>query len=143
MNKLLLILLVTITLLDAKYIRDDGKGVVLDTTTRLMWQDTMNIESKMWVDSITYCENLELASNDDWYLPNVNELLSITDNTREYPSIDGTFLYTNVSSYWSSTSHITDSTTGQAWGINFSKANSLSRSIDSELYVRCVRSVDN
>ena len=139
--KNILSLLFLVSLLDASFIRDNPKMIVLDTTTKLIWQDS-NIMYKTWGEAIEYCANLSHASFDDWRLPNVSELASIADLSKYSPTIDPSFKQITDARYWSSTTKVADTST--AWSVNFRNG-----SIDSpaekssDFYVRCVRSINN
>ncbi len=61
---------------------DNGDGTITDSATGLMWQQSDNGNGLNWEDSLKYAENFELASFDDWRLPNAKELQSIIDYTR-------------------------------------------------------------
>jgi hypothetical protein len=107
---------------------DNGDNTVTDTATGLMWQqlevvDELNAVSPMtWEEALSYCETLELAGYDDWRLPNINELQSITDYEKAVsandPAIDTGFFPNAVPDiYWSATTYI-DHTEG-AWTVSF------------------------
>jgi hypothetical protein len=100
----------------------DGTNCVTDNLTGLMWTRNVNIDaangggSKVWLDAISFCENLEYGGFSDWRLPNIKELQSLTDFSRRNPALcntAGTGLweendpFTGVSTesggYWSST----------------------------------------
>ena len=98
---------------------DNGDDTVTDTCTGLMWQqDTADIPADAddiveWCDALTYCETLTFATHSDWRLPNVRELHSIVDFSREdpaqpgiIPAIDPVFtaLPNGGRPYWGSTS---------------------------------------
>ena len=59
--------------------RDDTNGIVTDANTQLQWQDNYSHYAS-WQDAINYCEALSLGGEDDWRLPNINELISIIDH---------------------------------------------------------------
>lgn len=61
---------------------DNGDGTVSDTATGLMWQKADDGTGKNWEEALHDAETLELASYDDWRLPNARELQSIVDYTR-------------------------------------------------------------
>ncbi len=61
---------------------DNGDGTINDLATGLMWQATDSGEGMDWESALNYAENLELAGNSDWRLPNIKELQSILDYTR-------------------------------------------------------------
>ncbi len=155
MKKTLLTLLAFSTMTFADFTRN--LNIVTDNTTGLMWQDDSVVASTYttWQGAIDYCEALELSGYTDWRLPNINELRSIVDISREdgEPTISIVFQNTyhkinySVSNYWSSTtkSNLTD----VAFRVNFAsigfvtlalKNNNYTSSINpGENRVRCVR----
>ena len=59
-----------------------------------------------------------LCGTQDWRMPDVNELLSIVDNSLSYPSIDTAYFpNTNTSFVWSSSPNANNS--GSAWNVDF------------------------
>ena len=107
-------------LLDIRFV-DNGDGTVTDNCTGLMWeQKTSDIDGDgqvsrfdlnfpggdqaKWQDSLQYCDNLNFAGYDDWRLPNIKELFSLTDFGRNNPTIDPIFEAGASALYWSSTS---------------------------------------
>lgn len=90
-----------------------------------------------WDSALSYCENLSLAGNTDWRLPNRKELQSLVDYERYNPALDATYFPgVNSSYYWSSTTNASDS--GDAWEVSFYNGNSdyFKTTLN---YVRCVR----
>lgn len=100
---------------------DNGDGTVSDSATGLMWQKTDDGMERSWEESLTYAENLELASYTDWRLPNAKELQSIVDYSRSpqttnSPAIDPVFETTEINDpegnsgqypfFWTSTTHL-------------------------------------
>jgi len=99
---------------------DNNDGTISDLATGLMWQKTDDGISKDWKTSLSYAENLELASHTDWRLPNAKELQSIVDYTRSVqttnsPAIDPIFETTEIKDpngkkqypyFWTSTTHL-------------------------------------
>jgi hypothetical protein len=123
----------------------NGDGTVTDTTTGLMWQQGEN-DIKSWGDALSFCNNLVLPltnSYEDWRLPNIRELESLTDDTR-YPAINKAFFPEAYESdwietyYWSSTTYTSD--TIVAWAVRYDGAASLTNNKGANVYVRCVRS---
>jgi len=124
-----------------EYTRDDEKNIVTDLATGLMWQDDSDVGSieKNWEDAKTYCSGLTLGGYSDWYLPSIEELVSITDKGRDNPAINPIFQNVDTGSYyWSSTTNA--NYTDVAWsvvfkfgGINYYCGKKNSR------YVRCLR----
>lgn len=88
-------------------LEDNGDGTATDWGTSLMWEQHGNdhVPRGYWESALDYCEELSLAGHDDWRLPNVNELTSLVDFSRNDPSINTDFFPVTVSDYyWSSTS---------------------------------------
>jgi hypothetical protein len=52
-------------------------GGMLDPETGLCWQVPWAEERMLWLDAIDYCDGLELAGYDDWYLPDIEELITL------------------------------------------------------------------
>ena len=148
----------------AGFSRDDRLEVVKDDIYRLMWQDQQFMDSSAtlsplsammgnkykemtYAEAVKYCENLNFAGFDDWRLPTVNELLSITDDTRFKPAINKAFknvaYETNdkgeksYSWYWSSTKSA--SVSSGAWIVYFRGGNDNWGGVSSRSFVRCVR----
>ena len=148
----------------AGFSRDDRLEIVKDDIYRLMWQDQKFMDSsatlstlsamgdkynnKMtYAEAVKYCENLNFAGFDDWRLPTVNELLSITDDTRFEPAINESFkniaYETNVKGekiydqYWSSTRYAYGSS--NAWLVSFRFGDAYWSGVSYRNFVRCVR----
>lgn len=73
----------------------EGKNVVEDLNTKLMWQQEIPEGLYLWEDASKYCEDLNYAGFDDWRLPRPEELLSIVDSGRIDPALD-TDLFTKM-----------------------------------------------
>ena len=116
---------------------DNGNGIVTDSRSRLMWQQGES-EEMTWGSALSYCEGLSLGGHTDWKLPNVKELESLMDDTRDIPTIDTTFFPGALSTkYWTSTTENTATTWARSvdftWGYVQGSAKSSSDN------VRCVR----
>ena len=132
----------------AGFSRDNRLGVVRDDIYKLMWQDD-NLPDKM--DNYKaegYCEDLIFAGYSDWRLPTVNELLSITDDTRYNPAINKAFKNVayetndkgekNYDQYWSSTKVVDG--WHSAWKVDFENGyDSWDNVALYKFFVRCVR----
>ena len=114
-----------------------SNGVVTDSRTGLQWQQQDDGQTRNWEGAISYCEGLPLAGHNDWRLPNVKELESITDDSRYTPAIDPVFTSTAASNYWSSTTYAVNS--GNAWIVHFSYGYVYDGSKSDFASVRCVR----
>jgi hypothetical protein len=114
--------------------------IVTDSKTKLMWQDNADASSitRNWQGAIDYCEALNFGGYTDWRLPNINELKSITDRTRNNPAINPAFVnVTTNNNYWSSTS--ISGYTNNAWVVGFYYGGVDNYYKDNNGYLRCVR----
>jgi len=118
---------------------DNGNGTVSDSRTGLMWQQD-DPGSMNWISALNYCQNLQLAETNDWRLPNVKELESITDDGRHNPSID-TYYFPGAQTYdyWSSTVFVSDPY--YVWFVGLEPIWGSVNTSDRKFpyYVRCVR----
>ena len=148
----------------AGFDRNNRLGVVKDDVYKLMWQDSygkdmsplvipsieeQNSHDKLvtYAEAVRYCDDLNFAGFDDWRLPTVNELLSITDDTRFNPAINKAFKNVayetndkgekNYVWYWSSTGRADDSS--RAWVVYFRDGVGSWSSVSNRGFVRCVR----
>lgn len=137
MKKTLMTLMAIATLAQADFTRDDATSIVTDNKTKLQWEDYTKNNASRWDGAIARCEALSLGGYDDWRLPNINELKSIIVDTKVAPSIDGAFVNTSTSSYWSSTTSVDRS--DYAWIAFFSNGTVGRNGKDYSNYVRCVR----
>jgi hypothetical protein len=90
-----------------------GYPVVVDAATGLVWQGCAVGQAggdcagsaywPLWQDALDDCQDLTWAGFTDWYLPNVDELRSIVDDRRGYPSIDADAFPATGADFWSST----------------------------------------
>lgn len=99
-------------------IKRDG-DVVTDNGTTTVWQDSSETASLLhnYEESVKYCKDLSLGGKDDWYLPTIEQLLTITDKTTSNPSIKKEFKNTVSDAYWSSTIH--PSHPDRVWFVHF------------------------
>jgi len=126
--------------------RDDRLGVVKDDIYKLMWQDGDLSPHEMTHDeAVHYCENLNSAGFNDWRLPTIKELLSITDDTRFEPAINKAFKKVAYETtdhrgerwYWSQTKSAGASSS--VWVVNSNDGFVGWRDVSSRRFVRCVR----
>ena len=119
--------------------RDDAKNLVIDKNTGLMWQDDLNAKTirKNHKDAKQYCRSLVFAGYDDWYLPRVKELKSITDITKHNPSIKKGFKNIVSGHYWTSSPNLSD--TVNVINVDFMSGHSYHSNRKGQAYVRCCR----
>jgi len=118
---------------------DNHNGTVTDNITSLMWQENGYQHGLTWEQAISCCEYLDLGSREDWRLPNIKELNSLTDRSRLNPAIDlVSFPDTAFYLYFSSTTVMSD--TGLAFVLNFYNGETGGGYKTYTLYyTRCVR----
>lgn len=121
-----------------KSFTDNNDGIIQDNETELMWQKEQT-DTFDWNSAITYCENLSLSSFDDWRLPNIKDLESITEDVDfEIPVNSDYFPYSGQNKYWSSSTYQSDTT--QAWFVDFKGFGSILSYLKTTYYnVKCVR----
>jgi hypothetical protein len=136
---------------------NDAQPVVTDNVTGLDWQGcldgmtgdqgdcTGSFNTPQWLGALTSCEELIWAGHEDWYLPNIKQLHSITDNRGGNPTIDtNIFPGQSPAEYvcWSSTTCI--QATDKAWVLVFTEEGQITcgnynvKDMDGRP-VRCVR----
>ena len=122
---------------------DNGNGTVTDNNTGLMWQQDDAPLLMDWEFAIFYCDELSLGGYSNWRLPNIKELVSLTDDTLYNPAIDTNFFPNIVldeygdAYYWSSTTRPTGGP--RALTVNFGDGESHSSNKENSLRGRCVR----
>jgi hypothetical protein len=106
---------------------DNGDGTVSDNSTGLMWQQIPRTESFTYDDAVAYCDTLVINGYDDWRMPSLKELFSISDFSAGWPYIDTTYFklsfdeITKDEQYWSSNRYVGVTVEGQgnaAFGVN-------------------------
>ena len=112
-------------------------GTVRDTRTTLIWQRAISAELYSRNAAASYCAGLSLAGT-GWRLPQVSELLTLVDRTRNQPAIDATaFPATPVTWFWTSTPYAPDLAKG--WRVDFGIGYSNGFELGTAARVRCVR----
>lgn len=138
MKTLFLLFCLFAVIANGDVMRIDSKEVVIDTNTKLMWQDSRDVErvNQHWGGAKEYCENLIFAGYSDWRLPIMDDFFSIRDEKRKSIAITAGFKNVTPNQYWSS-SNVYDS--GYAWNMNFENGDDSVQLKSSNFYVRCVR----
>lgn len=108
--------------------QDNGNGTITDLNTGLMWQEIPVSDGFTWQDAVDYCEELELAGYDDWRIPSLKELFSISDFSSGWPYLDTAYFSMSHSGqvdkseqYWSSNAYVGFTEEGRdnaAFGVN-------------------------
>ncbi len=113
-------------------------GVTMtDTVTGLEWQKA-TMGPMTWKQALAAAEDLILAGESDWRLPDKNELRSLVDYSRYFPAIDPVFAATTKPSYYWSSTTCTKSPYG-AWLVHFYHGNVNYDNKSAAYYVRAVR----
>lgn len=92
---------------------DNKNGTTTDQLTGLIWQQ-IPTDSMTWEQALITAENLVSGGSNEWRMPNIKELQSISEVGIYNPSINKTY-FNGISTawYWSSTSLANQST--KAW----------------------------
>ena len=111
---------------------------VFDNKKNLMWQDDEEVflQDELVMAQV-YCDELILNSYNDWYLPSIKQLQTITDITNPKGSIRKEFQYFKEEKYWSNTPFAKDK--NQYWYVDFKTGKSMYHSKDEKNFIRCVR----
>ncbi len=125
---------------------DLGNGIIKDNLTNLFWQKcsagqsgancaTGSAGTYTWANAKAYCAGLSLEGK-TWRLPEITELLTLTDLSRTNPAINtGFFPATAADWYWSNT--VVAGDPSDSWDVDFYYGYSyLSQTVTSR--VRCV-----
>ena len=84
---------------------NNGNGTITDNLTGLVWQKVPNTNALTWEDALNYAENLSLAGENNWRLPNIKELQTLAEVSLTNPCINTNFFaVSGAKKYWSSTS---------------------------------------
>jgi len=79
-------------------------GSIIDKRTNLEWFATPSPDSIPWEQALEFSEQSNMGSHDDWRMPNIKELFSLTSQAHSSPSIHPIFGITSTNTmYWSST----------------------------------------
>jgi len=122
---------------------DNGDSTITDNITGLIWQKYPSTDTLSWNAALYYADSLYCGGEHDWRLPNIKELGSINDESRNAPSIDISYFPNIVASrYWSSTTQFNQ--VGNAWFNDFQNYGITSYYSKSKAYhVICVRGYTN
>lgn len=122
---------------------DNKDGTITDLVTQLEWQQTPDVLTKTWEESLLYAENLMFASKTDWRLPSIRELQSISDESCGSPSVNNTIfkLLNTQRKFWSSTTLIAkDPSKAWFWDTQFGITTYDLKTIAN--FVLCVRTAN-
>jgi len=107
---------------------DNGDGTVTDNVTGLTWEQSPNSGPSSWPQAQEYCEALSLGGQEDWRMPSLKELFSISDFSAGWPYLDTTYFDLTVNDsiskdeqYWADNYYVGKTVQGQydaAFGVN-------------------------
>ncbi|MEA1952855.1 MAG: DUF1566 domain-containing protein [Campylobacterota bacterium] len=117
------------------FIRDNG--IVKDISTNLKWEDN-NASTRVatFINAVEYCNELVIGDEENWRVPNMNELLSITDYAKEPINITDAFENASDYYYYSSTHGETNSS--QYWVVDFDNGGGTYQLSERNYNIRCV-----
>jgi hypothetical protein len=99
---------------------DNNDSTITDNLTNLVWQKFPNTSMQTWEQALSFSENLILANNTNWRLPNIKELQSLNDESVIQPSVTSPyFANLGVKKYWSATSLPNQTTKAWYWDTQF------------------------
>lgn len=141
---------------DEMIYQDNGDGIVTDRNTGLMWQQTPSSDDFIWQGAVEYCEELVLSDYDDWRLPSLKELYSISDFGLGWPYLDTDYFdlasgqVTKDEQFWSSNYYVgltVEGGSASAFGVNHVTGHIKAYSAEASgpvggKYVRAVRGGD-
>ena len=113
-----------------------ANGTVLDTQTKLTWQQVSPAAQYSLSDATDYCAGLSLNGG-GWRVPGIGELQTLVDDSAN-PSIDGvTFPMTPSEYFWSSSVVVADP--ARFWTCFFANGSTYSFFVTTAKNIRCVR----
>ena len=84
--------------------RDNGDGTSTDQLTGLTWLKSLQRDTMSWEQALWLADSTTAAGKDDWRLPNIKELQSVSDQTLVLPCISNKLLsFTGNHKFWSAT----------------------------------------
>jgi hypothetical protein len=112
--------------------------IVEDNVTRLVWQRGSSPARLTHAEAVAYCQQLEAGACDDWRLPSMIELVSITDLSVQSPAINQVaFPNTPPDLFWTATPFAAGAT--EAWIVSFAYSDPNRDALTTSWYARCVR----
>lgn len=112
---------------------------VLDRTTKLTWQRTLDGTLRTQEEAETYCSGLSIAGA-GFRLPTVKELQTIVEVSRHAPALDTNAfpgILGSSSMHWTSSRYAKDDS--NAWYVQFVDGSVYWKPVSERIYVRCVK----
>ncbi len=101
--KFIVIIAILASWLFGDFTRDIWLETVYDSETGFTWQDNEAVSAYTSSWTRYYCEDLDFADKQDWRLPSIDELETLSDTQYELPAISPIFQNVGSHVYWSST----------------------------------------
>src|SRR4051812_45424482 len=118
-----------------------SSGTVLDTKTRLVWQQPFAPSAMTWAAAKSYCAGLGTTlGGSGWRLPTIKELQTLVDvSVATGPSIDANYFpNAGTGNFWSATPSTADTTA--VWVLSFNASGGEGQAgMSGTAGVRCVR----
>jgi hypothetical protein len=119
-------------------------ATVRDRTTGLVWQQQALASLQTSAQASSYCDDLVLASFDDWRVPSIKELQLVIDESKYDPALDVSLFpggdLAAESQFWSSSPSAYSARPG-TWALDVKSGLIAPVARDTPLNVRCVRSL--
>lgn len=132
---------------------DNADGTVSDQRTGLVWMSCSlgqtwtssgcegDATELSWQQALQRAHGYEFNGVNDWRVPNLKELSTITERSCVRPAVNATvFPNTPSDDYWTSTPSVTDPS--RAWSIAFFNSSNAIRQKSLFGFVRLVRTAD-
>ena len=76
--------------------QDSTNNIIIDNVTDLIWQDNNHTKINILnhIEATTYCNNLSIGFYNNFRLPSIDELQTITDINNYYPAVKN--IFTNI-----------------------------------------------
>jgi len=110
-------------------------GIVTDTKTKLLWQQTLATPGKR-ADAIAYCAGI----GPGWRIPTMKELMTLVDDSRTRPALDPVFVSQPTDSCMTSSviGRLTTLAPAAYWLVNFRDGSNVYGGADGG-GLRCVK----
>lgn len=107
--------------------------------TGLEWQLGVDPGTYDWTAATTFCGDLVLGGRDDWRLPVLEELISVTDYTTNLPAIDGAVFPGTPLGYYATSTDGSAAAANTVWVVHINYGQVMTYSTATPIRVRCVR----
>ncbi|MCF6206919.1 MAG: DUF1566 domain-containing protein [Sulfurovum sp.] len=120
--------------IDNTFLRDNSKGIVLDTQTGKIYYDAKPSPQLSWKDAQQYCEDLRYLGLKNWRLPSKKEMRSLLELSRRDVTVKHAFRHIKPAIYWSATKDRRN----EAWYFDFELGRYWVNDMDKHFHAICV-----